>query len=330
MAVGTLNATTAAAPIQSAPQTAQSKPSVTQFVSQKADNVLGPTGGTGALGINDPNVAVARRDAAAHQNDRVDWRNPQTTLNHMSQIDSDQGQNAGGNDPVRCGAANLVAGTVLLGPQQTRQAMQNVQQRGQKLREHYVQLRNEFPRNSPEYAQLTQMMNHLDQGINTMRDLRQIPSDKLSVKDLQRMQEGVYEVAVLDQRMNGQNQYSESRFSDNPADADHGYLTTGALQTYRDLMWGNQRPQVDGQPQNIYWVNNEANGGHFVLANQNANADGSRGVGYNPWPDADGTAYVRSQDGAGARVVARDGQAVPGVQLRGMSIDEDGRRLPNR
>jgi hypothetical protein len=87
---------------------------------------------------------------------------------------------------------------------------------------------------------------------------------------------------------------------------------------------------VDGQSVEVHWVSNEQEGGHYVLANEQAAGDGSRSIAFNPWPDADGTAFFRGHDGNGARVVPLSGEYREGSQLRGYDVDAENVRLPAR
>ncbi|MBL8950227.1 MAG: hypothetical protein JNK82_05600 [Myxococcaceae bacterium] len=291
----------------------------------------GREGGTGALGEADPNVATARTVASEHARDRVfgEGVDRAEILNHLGQIDSGTGNEAGGNDAIRCSAASLVAGNVLMGPESTASAMERVEGRGRALLQQYEELRTDVGEtegtDSAAYRELSSHIDELRASQDTLASLRAIPSGDLRVEDLHRFQEALYTQALFDQRL------QSTDTGDVYTTIDGDMLTTGTMQTYRDVMWGEGvRPEMNGRSLDAFYVNNESGGGHFVLADETAGADGGRSIGFNPWPDDDGTAFSRAADGEGARVVPESGTYVEGSQLRGLDVDADGRRLPER
>ena len=268
-----------------------------------------PGQGLGTQGLNDPNIAAARKAAAASANTAVDWKHPEKTLDKMSQIDSDSDVNAGGNDAVRCGAATLVAGAVLLGPEKFQKGLNKVVDRAEKVAKAYDKLADGFERhNMPDQAAQArtdaQAVRDAEQTIQSRVD-----SDpkSLNLADLSQIQDNVYKVAQYDQQLTTDGMVNMDPVAQSP------YLSTGAMVTYRDLMWGGSTPKMGGEKVQIDHIDNQAGGGHFVLAGK----DGK--VAYNPWPDSDGTAFSRGVDGDGARVV-KD-KAGPG-ELVGKNIND--------
>lgn len=223
--------------------------------------------------VDQGTVAAGRREAQAHQDVLVDWRNPAQTLNQLTQIDSDQGVQKGGDDQDRCGAAALVAGTVLLGPERLQQAARAVAARGTLLVDacHRMGAREALPK--------------LQEAVNFLQELAQLPPDKLKVGDLHRMQQAVYVIANLDHNL-----ATKSRNSG---------LSSWTLKDYRERMWGQDRPTLGGKPLDVFIVKTPSNGGHFVLADSHGRHD----LAYNPWPQDDGTAYARGVDGPTRRGV---------------------------
>ncbi|TNE46002.1 MAG: hypothetical protein EP343_24860 [Deltaproteobacteria bacterium] len=320
----------------------------------------GLSGGTGALGLDDPNVTPARAHARSVEGQQVQWNQRGEILNNMSQIDSNQGTQANGNDAVRCGAAGLVAGGVLTGPENFQQGLGRLHNRGEQLlhqlenTEGIQQLDgttaslNDVPAEQRDGIRNT-LAAPLRRSLSTVEELQGRDPSTLTHGDLQRLQEATYQIAILDQRTNSDGNYSmaleagqnmpdtpeavQEALNNGNAPTQDPYLTTGTLQTYRDLMWGSERPQMEGRNLDLNWVSNDNNGGHFVLADTDGGANG-RSVAYNPWPEADGTAYSRSVDGAGVRIrPMSEATSTDQSYLRGMDIDDpaaSARRLPSR
>ncbi len=325
-----------------------------------ASTSTGLSGGTGALGLDDPNVGPARVHARSVEGQQVRWENRGEILNNMSQIDSNQGVQANGNDAVRCGAAGLVAGSVLTGPENFQQGLGRLHNRGEQLL-HQLENTNGIQQLDGTTASLSDVPVEQRDGIRnslaaplrrslaTVEELQGRDPSTLTHGDLQRLQEATYQIAILDQRTNSDGNYSMAleagqNMPDTPeavqealntgnAPTQDPYLTTGTLQTYRDLMWGSERPQMGDRTLDLNWVSNDNNGGHFVLADTDGGSNG-RSVAYNPWPEADGTAYSRSVDGAGVRIrPMSEATGTDQSYLRGMDIDDPAagaRRLPSR
>ncbi len=319
---------------ESAPAAPVEKPATAAV---RADRFVdtGREGGTGALGLADPSVAAARTVAQEHARDRVfgEGIDRGAALNHLGQIDSDRGGEAGGSDAIRCSTSSLVAGAVLLGPDATERAIDAVQERGRGLLQQYREVQTlvgeESGVDSTEYRELTAHIHELEASQDALASLSATPAGDLRVEDLHRLQETVFTQALYDQRLQVGTVDGEPR--DLYTTIDGPMLTTGTMQTYRDVMWGDGvRPEMNGERLDAFFVDNEAGGGHFVLANEAAGEDGSRSIAFNPWPDADGTAFTRASDGEGARVVPESGRYVEGSRLRGVDVDSEGVRLPPR
>jgi hypothetical protein len=249
-----------------------------------------PGKGLGTQGLADPNVAAAARKAAEVAEQKVDWRNPAAALDKMAQIDANASD---GNDPVRCGAATLMAGAVLLGPDKFQKGLQKVLDRAEKVATAYEKLADQAERHgNPQLATKARALADECRGAaEAMMPLVDSDPKSLTHGDLARIQDTLYTIAGIDQRLT-----ANGRFNTNPV-AQSAYLMTDAVVTYRDLMWGRAQPKMGGEKVHVEWVDNQNNGGHFVLADRRGK------VAYNPWPDADGTAFSRGVDGPGPRIV---------------------------
>jgi hypothetical protein len=209
--------------------------------------------GLGTGGKDDPNVAAAQTKAAATANDKVDWRHPEKALDKMSQIDGNQEHNVDGNDTVRCGAATLVAGAVLLGPQKFEKGLNNVINRAEKVARSYEKLADGFEARG--------MHGHAEQArkdAETVRDsanhLQARVDDgakNLTQADLSKVQEDVYKIAEYDEQLTSTGMLNQDAVAVSP------YLSAGAINTYRDLMWGNSTPKMGGEKLQIDWVDNQ-------------------------------------------------------------------------
>lgn len=321
-----------------------------QFLKQDAPTEFGGnalrgtglSGGTGAQGLNDPNVTPARQHARQVQGQRVDWNNRAGILDNMSQIDSNQGVHQGGNDAVRCGAASLVAGSVLQGPQNFQQGLGRVHSRGQRLLQQLQNSSTYQDQNGNSQSVTPGVRSALNSGVvgplrqslQTIQTLQGRDPSTLTNGDMNRLQEAMYQVAIVDQRTTASGQYSvaQERIGATPPSTRNDFLTTGTMQTYRDTMWGGQSPQMNGRSLDINWISNGQGGGHYVLAdNQPSSRTGGRMVAFNPWPESDGTAFSRGVDGGGVSVRSM-GSASREHTVQGLDVDNDStaRRLPNR
>jgi len=302
-------------------------PASVRGTSTEAASSSGRTGGTGALGLADPNVPVAEALARSTDSARIDWDHPAAALQNMSQID---GNSHDGNDAVRCGATTLLAGSVARGREGFAHDMHALAARGDALTTRYAAVTTADTAGGPEAlsaAQRTGLTGTVRTATATITRYADHPPETNA--QMRELQEAVYTVGILDQRLDANGRYQYRTTAEGNEDP---YLSTGTMRTYRDLTWGSDRPVIDGARQDVAWVSNEAGGGHFILADETAR-EGSRGVGFNPWPDSDGTAFARGTggDAAGARVVPMTGTAATG-RVRGIDVDDDAtsRILPSR
>lgn len=242
--------------------------------------------GHGASTVDPATVGAGRRDAQAHENDPVNWRDPSQTLKHLTQVDSDQGVQKGGDDQDRCGAAALVAGTVAMGPDKVKSAARAVAERGSALMPRVQEaIRGQSP-GSPGHSNALRSFQALQQSLAVLQSVSALPPQKFTVGTLQQMQQAVYVVANLEQNLIGRESESVSG------------LGSFVLEDYRQRMWGSDRPRLGGRQQDVYVVQTPGGGGHFVLA------DGKGRVGYDPWPQPYGLS------GAGQRISSREGHPI--------------------
>jgi hypothetical protein len=277
----------------------------------------------GALGAQDPAVPAARRQAKKVQSEKIDWKNPEKTLEQFTQFEA----KAGNSDAVRCGAAVVVAGALLKGPTQFQGGLGAVAARASNVAAKYSDLsiaaraeagRTTDPRQKARLIAYADQADEFAKAADAASEKLFAYADKnpksLTQKDLQTITEAVYRAANVDQRLNG------PRTFDNATDQQSQYLQSGAVKTYAELMWGSGDASLAGSTVKPSYVENGQGGGHFVLTQ----ADGK--VAYNPWPQADGTAFVRAKDGDGAKV----GASASKDTLKGQTVDSLNISLPSR
>lgn len=335
-----LSRSSAQAPLESSstqPNTSRmdSHPSA-QLLRARVESGVEHTGGGILEGLNDPSVAVARRRAQAVDGQRINWSNPEQAIDNMSQIDSNRSLNEGGNDSVRCGTASLLAGSVLQGREEFTQGLHNIHRRADAVLGRYRSLEQFRMRDGSSISASTPqgrayrdaMVEQLSNATNTVERFAGNTS-AMTYGQMHELQEAVYTVAVLDQRLAGDNR----SYLDRDQAINNGTLTTGTMRTYRDLAWSGRNPRMNGQELDMFWVSTEnpnptERGGHYILANRTAGSNG-REVAFNPWPEENGTAFSRTHDGRGV-VVLPEHAANRGKNLRGFNISDDGRELPRR
>lgn len=262
---------------------------VSRFVKDRAAQVLGPMGGgptgqnlpgkytkgAGAVDVrSDDFQAAGRKHAKKHANERIDWDNPGKALNNLAQID---GNGKTKYDAVRCGAATLLAGSVLQGPETFQAGLGKVLDRAMAV--------------EGKYADLEGGQNHYEDvssAIDVISKYQERDPKKLTNGQMAELQDAVYTVANADQQLNPEGTAFE------PETRGVEGLATGTMKQYSTLMWGGESPKMDGKPLQIQFLEG-AKVGHFVLGD-------NQGVAFNPWPDKDGSAYTRSVDGVGAKI----------------------------
>lgn len=267
----------------------------------------GPGGGTQGTSVGatqDKGFYVGIFEAAKNGDQLVDWKNPAAALDKMTQIDARTDTIA---DQVRCGAATLVAGAVLRGPEQFQEGLSNVLNRADALNEQLTTSSKGATGAAAEFGQ--KMQGEIEHGMKTLEKYERRDPKTLTYKEMAEIQEAVYVIARNDQRTG-----AGARTVD-PDDSKHQYLLTDTMGEYGKLMWGDKAPKMGGQKLETYWVDNQKGGGHFVLGDKNGQ------VYYNPWPDEDGTAYSRGVDGKGA---------VIGKDLQGKRVQDMPHTLPAR
>ncbi len=267
-----------------------------------------PTGkgsNLGSKGLADPNVAAARRHAASMDGKKVDWAHPAKALEHLTQVDSGRGAQAGGNDAIRCGAATLMAGTVLLGPGQFQAGLAAVVCRADAFAGKLRDMEAHWPAGPGG-----ELAAEVDKASKTLNELALKDPRTLTYGDMKKGQEALYVIANVDQRLSANGKRIDMTHA-----AD--YLTTGALTTYQDLLWGGKTPTMNGEPLQQMLVENPTGAAHFVLTNKKGE------MAFNPWPDRDGTAFTRAVDGKGPTVSAAG-------DFQGAEVASEGFKLPAR
>lgn len=268
--------------------------------------------GTGVLGPRDPHAAVAAKRSAKIANKKVDWKNPGAALGQMSQFDGKLDQ--GGTDPVRCGAAVIIAGGVLKGPEKFQEGISNVLNRASDLG---VKLEAGVAgaRGGPQRL-FTSMNKDVNKAMDILEKYEQKDPKSYTYGDMSKMQDALYLIAKADQRLGGNNRQVD------PNENKHQYLLTDSVGEYSKLMWGSGAPKQDGKSVSIYRIDNQQGGGHYVLGDRRGS------VTYNPWPDQDGSAFSSSVDGRGPSIV--NGKPQGGSQLQGAPVADYPNTLPSR
>ncbi len=280
-----------------APASALSDQLAAQRATTHARGISPRAGGQEAAPAEDISPAQAAAAAAAQR--PVDWEHPEQTLDQMSQVHAD------GTGQTECGAAAVVGGAVLQGPDGAAHARDQLFRRTETLS------RDPDPDVRARAAEARETLEGL-------------PPDPQSWThgDVERLQHGTYQVGRAQQLQDG-------------GLRPDGQLTTTDVRSLRDLTWQGQPrygiEQPHGRtrrvPVDVHWRGE----GHFVLAQGRAgrrdpHADGARVRElYDPWPQADGTAYSQAADGGREmrRVLTseRDAQAHAGDAGSAADVD---------
>lgn len=273
-----------------------------------------PAAGTniGAQGPNDPVVPAATAHARKVANQKVDWKHPENALRQLSQFDGKAEK--GGSDPVRCGAAVVVAAGILNGPVAFKAGLERIVLRADDVSAKLESLSRRDPESAK--AQLAgNAKKNVEKAIGVLDRYSQMSAEKLTNGDMSKIQDAIYSIAHADQliEMDGSN-VSTAR-------ANNEYLSTSAMGEYYKLMTGAEAPLHNGKTVQPYHVTDGNGHGHFVLADEQGN------VAYNPWPEANGKAFSRSAGGAGPKIVG----GAPGTgELQGSTVWSNPSSLPAR
>lgn len=250
---------------------------------------------------------------------RPDWSNPSETLAHHSQLDA-AGATTG--DTSRCGATALVGGVILSGPEAPRrlaEARTRVESRLGEV-DRGLTARGDREWSRPDTTAFTGMA----EAREAHRMLDGLPRDTATWthSDISRFEEATYRLGRADQALHGERTESG--------------LSGAEMVRMRDTVWGHDwhPTTADGHAVDVVFAGTRSTGGaadlnHFVLGTDDAVPTGTdggprRAVVYDPWPQDDGTNFVR-----GAATPERflgglsEGAPVPGRDAPRPGLDLD-------
>lgn len=233
------------------------------------------------------------RDAATDRaSRRIDWSNPTDTLRHHSQLDGDDRTRG---DTERCGATALVGGLVMSGPD----APRRLADARTRLTEHLGEVDRDLTgRGSREWSRLdSPAFRGMAESSEAHRMLDGLPADTATWTnaDLSRFEEATYRAGRAEMALHD--------------GASAPGLSGSEMRTLRDTMWGDYRPRTsDGRECDLVFAGTRDTGGaaalnHFVIGTNEAAVGTDRATVYDPWPDDNGTNYLRGAPGVGERPI---------------------------
>lgn len=223
----------------------------------------------------------------------IDWAHPADTLAHHSQLDA---SDATRGDSSRCGATALVGGIIMSGPEAPRRLDEARTRVGARLED--VD-RGLMARGDREWSRTDATAFHgMADAREAHRMLDGLPRDTSTWThaDVSRFEEASYRLGRAEQALHGEH-------------ATDG-LTGAEMVRMRDTMWGSDwhPTTADGHAVDVVFAGTRDTGGttslnHFVLGTDDMVSGGGRGVVYDPWPDDNGTNFVRSGSPADERLL---------------------------
>ncbi len=254
----------------------------------------------------DTQVRAARTRARETGPLRPQWTNPTGTLMERTQIDADPTTRG---DTDRCGAAALVGGVLMSGPEAPRRLDEARTRAGARLTD---VRRDLFERSSSDWNSThPTSFSGLAEASESRRLLDGLPRDTSTWthRDISRFEEATYRLGRAEMAADGRN----------PAAGLDGVEMVQLRQTVWGAGW--HPTTSDGHRVDVNFSGTREDGlNHFVLGTDAAVSESRRAVVYDPWPDENGDPYVRGSGAPGRAMGGFEERGVPGT-TPGVDLD---------